>query len=487
MIPQCLLISPLRGEEKHPANPLSVSQRFLNFGALSLASYLTNHSIPTVVVDEYTLADGRGLTEELIGLFGQNRPVIVGVSSISSYSAGRTQSILNLLADLWPDVPRVIGGQHFVGYWGENFAKLMPGANALVAGEAESAMRDIVMVLNDHKSFESVQSADLPSNVFWCSSDGVLRGTKRSMTRLPIDKLVKVDYSVYPGSEYLFPSVEFSRGCPFSCVFCANGRENRLGYRRASAASVGEAIVDLVAIRDERPVQFYMQASNFSVTNEEADALRHSLAGNSDIAHWRTEVRVDGVEPGAIKTLAAAGLRVLDLGLESASSGILKLMHKTTDPVFYLSRAEQVLQEATDYGVFTKVNFLIHPGDTKATVMESWEWLKARSNIISGISSGVAMEYPGTPLARDLSYYETEFGTERLPHPLSEWGVHFLRPSSDLGLHEAEAIAARIAQSLQTREDFARAKSFGYLGTDASPEGILAMLPEASHGTPYSS
>ncbi len=482
---QFLIISPLRSEEKHPANPLAISQRFLNFGALSLASFLNKKGWSSLILDEYTLPPGQDLMDEIASRFGDKRPMLVGVSSISSYSADRTQHVLRQLDNYWPDVPRVIGGQHFVGYWGNEFSNHIPEADMLIAGEAEAAVHDVLTAFQSGKELRSLEPSDIPANVFWKSNQIVQQGTRPASTRLPIDDLINVDYALYPRSEYLFPSIEFSRGCPYSCVFCANGRENRLGYRRASAAYVGQAVGKLIETRGERPVQFYLQASNFSVTKEEATSLANEFVKNGDIANWRTEIRVDGVENGALNILANAGLRVLDLGLESASPRVLQIMHKTANPSVYLTHAEKILREATESGIFTKVNFLIHPGDTHETVAESWDWLKSHSDVISGISSGVTLEYPGTPLSRELDRYELEFGTKRLQHPLSRWGVNFLQPSSSLSLHEAETLATHIAQSMQTRTKFAESKSFGYMGVDKLSEDILSSLPEASHETPY--
>lgn len=485
MGPQFLLISPLRGEEKHPANPLAVSQRFLNFGALSLASYLSRHGWSTLVLDEYALAPTTELIDELNSLFGGGRPLMVGVSSISAYSANRTQHLLRKLASHWPGVPRLIGGQHFVGYWERGFVECMPEADVLVSGEAEAAICDLLNAFHHGKDLLSLQPSDMPTNVFWQASQTVNRGSRPASTRLPLDDLISVDYSLYPGSERLFPSVEFSRGCPYSCVFCANGAENRLGYRRASSAGVGKEVLRLTERRAERPVQFYLQASNFSTTIEEAASLAKSLTDTRGAAHWRTEIRVDGVQAGALSILAAAGLKVLDLGLESASGRMLAIMRKTNNPEAYLKCAGEALREATEAGIFTKVNYLIHPGDTPDTVQESWDWLKSHSHSISGISAGVALEYPGTPLSANLARYESEFGTKRIQHPLSRWGVNFLQPSAALSLAEADALATTISQSMQTRAAFAKSKSFGYLGVDSSSQAILETLPEASHETPY--
>lgn len=174
------------------------------------------------------------------------------------------------------------------------------------------------------------------------------------------------------------------------------------------------------------------------------------------------------------------------LGLESASKSTLLAMNKTKMPDAYLSCAEQLLEAAANLGIFTKVNYLIHPGDSHATVQESLNWLKSHRDLISGISSGVTLEYEGTPLSNRLSTFSTKFGTKRREHELSKWGVYQLDPSADLSLEEAEILARSVAQELQTREAFARSKRFGYLSTDIELESILADLPEANHTTPYS-
>lgn len=485
MNPQFILISPYRSEEKHPANPVAIGQRFLNFGALSIVSTLSRSGWYSIAIDEYTLPSEQELVVSLSANYGDEPPLMVGVSTISAYSAGRTREVLQQLSHLWPQVPRLIGGQHFVGYWGHDFVDFMPEADILIAGEAEASIRELLATFKSGKCLETLSPNDVPNNVYWKANNTTFRGERPAATRLPMDELNLVDYSLYQGSERLFPSVEFSRGCPYSCVFCANGPNDRLGYRRASAASVGNALARLLRTRSERPVQFYMQASNFSVTCEEATTLANALMTKSDLANWRTEVRVDGLEEGALAVLASSGLRVLDLGLESASPQILKIMHKTANPDAYLEAAEKVLREATDAGIFTKVNFLIHPGDTSETVHESRAWLKSHSKIISGVSSGVAIEYPGTPIANAIGSYESQFGTRRLPHALSRWGVNYLQPSKDLSLPMAESLATEIAQTMQTRAAFAKSKSFGYLGVDTTPEAVLAAIPEASHATPY--
>ena len=98
----------------------------------------------------------------------------------------------------------------------------------------------------------------------------------------------------------------------------------------------------------------------------------------------------------------------------------------------------------------------------------------------------MTLEYEGTPLSNRLATFSSRFGTKRRPHELSRWGVFQLDPSDDLPLEEAEMLARHIAQEMQTREAFARSKTFGYLPSDLELQSILAELPEANHTTPYS-
>ena len=483
--PSVVLISPLRNAEKHPANPLAVTQRFLNFGALALAGHLTTRGHRTVVLDEYGLAAGESLRDGLLRIVPQTEPFVVGVSCVSAYSADRAREVLREVAAVWPSAVRVIGGQHFVGYWGAEFTDKMPEADVLITGEAESAAERLVTELAGGCTLHDLDRACIPSNVYWRTGTGVVQGCVEPHIAHPLDEFISPDYGLYPGSEELFPSIEFSRGCTFSCVFCANSRENKRSYRRATADAIDRAVRRLLSVRRERPLRFYLQASNFAVDAVEAAELASRLSRYSGEIAWRTEMRVDSVERTVMRDLYSSGLRVLDLGLESASPRVLRIMNKTRDPVSYLAAARGVLRAASSAGIFTKVNYLVHPGDNEDSVQESWDWLLENSGAISAVSSGVTLEYPGTPLSRHLERYTRDYGTRRLPHRLQHWGVHHLQPSRELTLERAQHLSVRIAQSLQDRRGFALSKAFGYVAPCLAATDLLTHLPEASHATPY--
>lgn len=482
-----ILVSPRPTVPHDVANPLAERQRFLNFGLLSLATVLWRLGHRVTVVDECCSPAEVPLAQHLLELAAGTIPTIVGVSCISANSADRVTEILELTNHLWPDVPRVVGGQHFVGSWGFQFPSKLPMADVLVAGEGESALIALAERLDavpGRRGLECLEAGTLPSNIYWRSGRSVRQGVLPAGA-LPMDEVVQLQYPLYGGHEVLFPAVEYSRGCPRRCLYCANTEANRRTYRRASAAMIAAAIRGLAAARLERPLRFYMQASNFTVSHGEAEELTSAFSQLELPLEWRAEVRVDGLDPRELPLLARGGLRILDLGLESASLQTLGVMRKASDPAGYLNRAERLLEAARENAIRTRVNFLVHPGDTPRTLAESHAWLSQQRRNISGISAGVAVEYAGAPLGAEFKRLQAEHGTKREPHPLSQWGVNGLRPSSALSSEEASRFVLSLMQELQSRDRYAELKAFGYLGAWESAQEAIESLPEATATTPY--
>jgi hypothetical protein len=479
------LIVPRRTIEKHLYNPIASAQRFLNFGALALGTYLNSKRHDVEIIDEYALKEDANIPSELIERFGSEGPQVIGISCISAYSADRALYLGSMFRDAFPKAIVVAGGQHFAGLWAIGFKERLPETSVLIAGEAEIALADVLQLVDNGIAMAKWKSIDLPGNVWFTQAGKVAQGA-RQIAVVNVNEVVCATYSLYPFARNLFPSLEFSRGCPYACIFCANTMANRKNFRRVETKNLRRGL-DLMLEHFQRPCAgFYMQASNFFVTEDEAKELSNAFSGTSSQFAWRTEVRVDELSPKSLKFLYRAGLRFLDLGLESASESILLVMNKTRNPPEYLRRAAQLLDTAVELGIFTKVNYLIHAGDTHATVRESLRWLKVHREAICGISSGVMLEYEGTPLSNRLASFSNKYGTRRRPHELSKWGVFHLDPSDDLPLEEAERIAISIGQEMQTREAFVRSKTFGYLPFDTELQSAVAELPEADHTTPYS-
>ena len=130
---------------------------------------------------------------------------------------------------------------------------------------------------------------------------------------------------------------------------------------------------------------------------------------------------------------------------------------------------------------------MIHPGDTVSTLDASKKWLKINKKHISAISICPALIFPGCNLEHNFEFYESNFGTELIADsPLSEWGVFEVNPSHEISLERAKAYSQEIARIINSRENYAYAKSFGYHGP-VDTKNLLNLLSQHldNKETPY--
>jgi hypothetical protein len=80
--------------------------------------------------------------------------------------------------------------------------------------------------------------------------------------------------------------------------------------------------------REMRP---YQQSSLFLPNVRWAERMQKEMSRRGRSARWRCETRVDSIRPVTIAHLAAAGLTVIDLGLETASPRQLTAMNKSAN------------------------------------------------------------------------------------------------------------------------------------------------------------
>jgi len=68
---------------------------------------------------------------------------------------------------------------------------------------------------------------------------------------------------------------------------------------------------------------------------------------------------------------------------------------------------------------------------------------------------------------------------------LSRWGLFNIDPSKSLTFEQGEILALKVSQQMQTREEFARSKAFGYMPSGFSADNYVDWLPPANKFTPY--
>ncbi len=222
----------------------------------------------------------------------------------------------------------------------------------------------------------------------------------------------------------------------------------------------------------------YLESSMFVATKQWATDLtiERNLMGVSSF--WRVETRVDKLKPKNIPSLAKSGLKVIDLGLESASHLQLSRMNKTTCPKKYLDSAHKLIKTAHDNGIWVKVNILLYPGETYQSLDETLSWLREMEGYIKGLSVGpvivYGIDYRAERYIQELEKYQSK------PVKSGITGVTYLNLSSEIDYEKSILISKEMSREFMNGRDFFDLKSFSYFSREYKYSDFLLDLKGVS-------
>ncbi len=438
---------------KKTTNEIHKKNRYLNYGLLSLATELKNDGFDTVQI--------HGNFEEPIkileicislGLDQSSMPILISIPSF--YAVSWVNEFILLAKERSKARQIILGGRWVIADKPELTKEIIPEADIVVSGLANTKIVNIVTSCSTNTS--------IPNNLV---PEYIEKGNYPSL-----------DYSILYERSLYNPSIEVSRGCGMGCSFCQEKDEkiNPLKPPKDIITEIKETIIS-----DDLPtMKFYFEASMFIPNAKWVKKLIiHKDKVELDF-EWRTEARVDTVNPKLIPLLARSGLKVLDLGLESASPKQLLRMKKTKKPESYLLRASKLLKKAYEYNIYIKINVLLTAGETEETINTTVKWLETHKKYIKGVSVGPVIVFGWK---QDIKCYIEElsgYGASVSHSPTV--GVTHLNLSNEINYQRSIDISSEISQRFMTDEDYFYLKSFSYFSRDYTFDNFLTDVSQDS-------
>ncbi|MFA6533860.1 MAG: radical SAM protein [Patescibacteria group bacterium] len=200
--------------------------------------------------------------------------------------------------------------------------------------------------------------------------------------------------------------IMLSRGCPFSCHFCAV-MQKRIQYR-----SGNNIRVELEHLKHKYNIGgFAIVDDNFVVNKNMVRNVCESI-GNLGL-RWSALSRVDTVDYELLETMHGAGCVELKFGVESGSERMLKAMGKNISS----NQIRQAITLATSVGIQVKI-FLIHgfPGENLASTQETISLLKDIGPMVDRVSLFRFVPLPGSYVFRNADLFNLN-----IPKHISDW------------------------------------------------------------------
>lgn len=322
-------------------------------------------------------------------------------------------------------IPVIVGGSYF--YQPEVAAEWtkIPGVAAIVGGEVEPYLVDIVRAAFEAKPLDAFPGV-------WV--DG--RATVPAPPLLRLDELPFPDYRDFPWHRYpnrIVPMVT-GRGCGWGvCSFCSDVTSTAgRSFRSRGAENVLEEL-ELQSRRHETDLFVF---TDLKLNSDAAvwNALLSGTRSRVPSARWIgalhvTGNRPDGVSLAELRAARRAGMVRLTTGLESGSQRMLDEMRKGTD----LDTTLRFLADAATAGLSVRVTMILgHPGERPSDVEASAAFLEESADRIERVALNRFALVTGSRLHRSL---------EREPAAFADLGA--LRPNHRQALLDHQFAPAR--------------------------------------------
>jgi radical SAM superfamily enzyme YgiQ (UPF0313 family) len=185
-----------------------------------------------------------------------------------------------------------------------------------------------------------------------------------------------------------------SRGCPYTCNYCPYLVNSR--YRVRSPQSIVAEIEDLAGRYGIRGVTF--RDPNLTYDKERVREFAELLLRRGLDVRWGMEARTDRLDPELITLLHRAGLRSVEVGIESANEDILRANLRKAIPK---THQERVIEHCHRLGIRVIANYTFGlPNDSAGGVLDTIRYAKKLNTF--AIQFTVTTPYPGTQFFRNV-------------------------------------------------------------------------------------
>jgi radical SAM superfamily enzyme YgiQ (UPF0313 family) len=298
---------------------------FPPIGIMSLSSVLKRAGHECVMFDQ---ANPETPNAVIVDEINRQQPALVGLSFLSTTSYPYAKILARQIRAANSRVKLAFGGV-FASLNAPLVKLQCPEVDFVCRGDGEQLLLDLLERLDDPTGVTSVT---------WAKDGQVVNNPNRPMDRnldqwpfpdresLPLDFVESMPLDV-PAvlSMDRFTTMQTSRGCPWSCVFCDIPIFNEGKWRSRSPQHV---VQEFKHLQELGYGSVYFVDDHFLLQPKRIEAICKGLNDQHSTIQWGCEGRVDSVAQHLFPAMAKAHCRTLMFGIESGSQKMLDRLRK---------------------------------------------------------------------------------------------------------------------------------------------------------------
>ncbi|MBL7206063.1 MAG: radical SAM protein [Candidatus Aenigmarchaeota archaeon] len=224
--------------------------------------------------------------------------------------------------------------------------------------------------------------------------EGIIESEKiKDLDSLPYPK-----WEIFPISEYSykplvkrkpFLPVLSSRGCPYVCNYCPY-KAHYGNYRQRSIENIIKEIEHLVGNFGIKGIQFRDPLFTFN-KNRSRDIALSMIEKKLDV-QWGCETHFNFLDKDLIDVLYDAGMRSINVGIESSNPKILKNATRITSTI---KHQEEMIEYCNKKGIRVAAFYILGlPNDTEDSINKTIEYAKKLNTTVAQFF--ISTPFPGT-------------------------------------------------------------------------------------------
>ncbi|MFA4901363.1 MAG: radical SAM protein [Desulfobaccales bacterium] len=364
---------------------------FPPLGIQTLAPVLRQHGHQVTLFDT---CHPQMQAEHIAQAADAERPDVIALSCLSTTTYPALKNLARHLKLHAPNIPIIVGGA-FATMNSDRILKDCPDLDCVGVGEGEELLVDYVNNLDDPGSV---------LGLVWRNAAEIVRNSPRPLIRdlnqfpypdrtsLPIDYIESLPLDV-PAvlSMDKFCTMQTSRGCPYSCIYCDIPSLSQGKWRYRSSEHV---LGEMQQLNDLGFRSIYLTDDHFLLNRKRIGEICRGIIDRRLKFHWGCEGRVDAVAVDQLPIMKQANCNFLAFGVEAGTQKVLDRLHKKQT----LKQVEHAVSEAKRQGIERVHGFFVisSPGETEKDVMASFRFAARLKLDTFGFNRLCA--YRGTPL-----------------------------------------------------------------------------------------